>query len=160
MPDENLKAQHEEGEKLEQVLIHLDEVWHRFSRQITADIKDCPLPVPLSQAYLLRLLDRRGALTMSDLATALGIKLSGCTALVDRAIEAGWVERRRDLHDRRVVWVEVSLAGEHALNQLRQTRARILARYLTRLQPEEIETLASLLNRVTLALEQDVTTLG
>ncbi len=160
MLHENLREQKGEGEKLEQALIHLDEVWHRFSRQIAADIKDYPLPVPLSQAYLLRLLDQRGALTMSDLATALGVKLSGCTALVDRSVEAGWVERRRDLRDRRVVWVEVSPAGEHALNQLRQTRARILARYLTRLQVEEIETLAALLNRVAGALEQDVPVSG
>lgn len=147
-------------ERIEQALIRLDEAWHRLSRQITADIKECPTSVPLSQAYLLRLLDRRGRLSMSDLAASLGIKLSGGTALVDRAVEAGWVERQRDPDDRRVVWVEVSPGGERVLSELRRTRAQIFARYLTRLEPDEIETLATLLSRAaeTIALKERLTT--
>ena len=89
-------------------LIRLDEAWNRLSRQIAADIKEQPLTIPLGQAYLLRLLDKRGPISMSELAASLGVKLSGCTALVDRAVEAGWVERKRDPADRRVVRVEVS----------------------------------------------------
>lgn len=156
---ESLKQKGQE-ERIEQALICLDEAWHRLSRQITADIKECPTSVPLSQAYLLRLLDRRGRLSMSDLAASLGIKLSGGTALVDRAVEAGWVERQRDPDDRRVVWVEVSPGGERILSELRQTRARIFARYLTCLEPDEIETLAALLSRAaeTIALKERLTT--
>lgn len=145
-------------EKIQTALVRLDEAWNRLSRQISADIKEFPISIPLSQAYLLRLLDRRGALSMSDLATSLGIRTSGCTALVDRAVEAGWVERRRDPNDRRMVWVEVSAEGERMLNELRQIRARLFARYLTNLEPDEIETLADLLSRAaaTITPEQSV----
>ena len=139
-------------------LIRLDEAWNRLSRQIAADIKEQPLTIPLGQAYLLRLLDKRGPISMSEMAASLGVKLSGCTALVDRAVEAGWVERKRDPADRRVVRVEVSAGGEQVLSELRASRARLFARYLTCLAPHEVETLAALLDRVAEAatLEPDL----
>ena len=138
----------DQEEKIRAALIRLDEAWSRLTRQISADLKEYPLAIPLSQVYLLRMLDRRGDLNMSDLANSLGITLSGCTAVVDRAVEAGWVERKRGPNDRRVVLVGVSPEGERILDQVRQTRASIFARYLTRLNPTEIETLADLLSRV------------
>jgi DNA-binding MarR family transcriptional regulator len=143
-------------EKIQTALIRLDEVWGRLMRQISADIKECLHPIPLSQIYLLRLLDRRGALSMSELSESLGVSMSGCTAMVDRAVAEGWVERQRSLHDRRVVRVGMSLAGEEALAQIRRDRARVLARYLTQLKPEEIEILVTLFNRVaeSVAMEQ------
>jgi DNA-binding MarR family transcriptional regulator len=141
-------SQEPQEEKIQAALIRLDEAWSRLSRQISADIKEYPHCVPRSQIHLLRLLDRRGASNMSELANSLGITLSGCTALVDRLVEAGWVERKRHPHDRRVVLVDVSLEGEQVLGQVRQTRARIFARYLARLAPAEIETLADLLGQV------------
>ena len=89
---------------------------------------------------------------MSEMANSLGITMSGCTALVDRAVEAGWVERQRDPNDRRVVLVGVSPAGEQTLTQIRETRARILARYLTRLDVDEIVMLTNLLERTAEAI--------
>lgn len=135
-------------EQIQNALIRLDEAWSRLSRQIAADIKEFPVSIPPGQAYLLRLLDRRGRMSMTDVANALGVKLSACTALVDRAVEAGWVERSRDPDDRRVVWVEVSPEGEQALNELRRARAQVFAQYLTCLEPNEIETIVTLLSRV------------
>jgi len=139
-------------EEIQAALIRLDEAWSRLSRQISADIKEYSLSIPRSQVYLLRLLDRRGAISMSDMANSLGITMSGCTALVDRAVEAGWVERRRDSNDRRVVLVGVSPAGEQRLAEIRETRAGILARYLTRLEVDEIAVLADLLERTAEAI--------
>lgn len=147
-------SQEQQEERIQTALIRLDEAWSRLTRQISADIKEYPHAIPPSQIYLLRLLDRRGALSMSDLASALGITLSGCTAVVDRVVEAGWVERRRNPNDRRVVLVGVSPEGERILDEVRQTRSRILARYLARLEPTEIETLADLLSRVTETVTQ------
>ena len=139
-------------EKIQAALIRLDEAWSHLLRRISADIKEYPLSIPHSQVYLLRLLDRRGAISMSDMANSLGISMSGCTALVDRVVEAGLVERRRDPNDRRVVLVGVSPEGEQTLAQIRETRARILARYMTRLDADEIVTLTNLLERTAEAI--------
>lgn len=139
-------------EKIQAALIRLDEAWSYLSRQISADIKEYPLSIPRSQVYLLRLLDRRGAISMSEMANSLGITMSGCTALVDHAVETGWVERQRDPNDRRVVLVDVSAAGKLMLARIRETRASIFARYLTRLNPDEIVTLTNLLERTAEAI--------
>jgi hypothetical protein len=45
------------------------------------------------------------------------------------------------------VLVGVSLEGERILDRIRHMRAGVFARYLTRLEPDEIETLANLLGR-------------
>jgi DNA-binding MarR family transcriptional regulator len=90
---------------------------------------------------------------MSEMANSLGITMSGCTALVDQVVKAGWVERQRDPNDRRVVLVDVSPAGKQMLTQIREMRARILARYLTRLNPDEIVTLTELLERTAAAID-------
>lgn len=139
--------QDRQEERIEIALIRLDEAWSRLSRRISADIKEYPLSIPRSQVYLLRLLDRRGPLSMSEMANSLGVTMSACTALVDRAVQADLVERKRDSNDRRVVIVAVSQAGEQILVQIRRTRAQILARYLARLEPDEIEMLANSLSR-------------
>jgi DNA-binding MarR family transcriptional regulator len=149
--------QPQQEEKIQAALIRLDEAWSRLSRQISADIKEYPLAVPRSQVYLLRLLDRHGAISMSEMANSLGITMSGCTALVDRAVEAGWVERQRDPNDRRVVLVGVSSAGEQTLTHIREARARILARYLIRLEVDEIVTLTNLLERTAEAIVPEPT---
>lgn len=135
-------------EQLETALIALDEAWSQLSRQISADSKEYPFSVPPGQIYLLRLLDRVGAQRMSDLADQMGITQGGCTTLVDRAVEAGLVERQRGSADRRVVRVVLSAEGNRTLDEIRRVRARILATYLNRLQPQEVETLAKLLGRV------------
>lgn len=139
---ENLQTAH-----LEQVLVRLDEAWAQLYRRITAEIKEYPFALPIAQVNLLRLLDRLGTQRMSDLASHLDVTQSGCTALVDRAIEAGLVERYRDESDRRVVRVRLSADGEEALTELRRIRARYLAKYMRNLDVEDLELLATLLSR-------------
>ena len=144
-------------DQVEVALIRLDEAWSQLARRIAVDLKDHPCAVPQGQSYLLRLLDRRGPLCMSDLARYMDITQAGAATLVDRAVEAGLVERQRDLADRRVVRVVLSEAGERTLAQIRQARARILARYLNQLDPKEVQWLAMLLDRVSdvMLAEQD-----
>lgn len=143
---------HIQTDQLEQVLVRLDEAWAQLYRRIAAEIKEYPFALPIAQVNLLRLLDRLGTQRMSDLAAHLDVTQSGCTALVDRAIDAGLVERYRDEHDRRVVRVRLSAAGEEALAELRQVRARYLAKYMRNLDVDDMDLLATLLSRAATAM--------
>lgn len=147
-------AKDERTEKLEQVLVRLDETWAQLIRRVAAEVKEYPYAIPIAQVNLLRLLDRLGEQRMSDLAAHLDVTQSGCTALVDRAIEAGLVERYRDEKDRRVVWVRLSAAGNAALSELRRIRARYLARYLRHLDVEELAQLTNLLSRAVVGYDK------
>ena len=67
--------------------------------------------------HCLELLDRHGAMTAGELATAAGLSAAAVTKVVDRLLHAGYVERTRATHDRRRVIIattgaERRLAGE------------------------------------------------
>ncbi|MEZ4866739.1 MAG: MarR family winged helix-turn-helix transcriptional regulator [Caldilineaceae bacterium] len=141
-------------QQLEEILVRLDEAWAQLLRRVAAEVKEYPYALPLAQVTLLRLLDRLGAQRMTDLATHLNVTQSGCTALVDRAIQADLVERYRDRDDRRVVWVGLTATGNAALAELRRIRARYLAKHLQHLDMAELDQLATLLSRTTEALAQ------
>lgn len=64
----------------------------------------------LTQVRLLAILDDR-ELRMSDLARHLGLDRSSVTGLIDRAVERGYVVRRRDPGDARAALVTLTAAG-------------------------------------------------
>lgn len=102
-----------------------------------------------SQFYLLRLLQRRGVLTVSDLAARLGMTAAGATGLVDRLVKSGLVTRRRDEQDRRVVWVELSPAGAERLQETRLLRRKVISEILAPLSPAELEQMVQLYQKIT-----------
>jgi len=155
-PETYMSQQLTETADLEEVLVRLDEAWAQLFRRVAAEMKEYPYAIPLAQVNLLRLLDRLGTQRMSDLATKLDVTQSGCTALVDRAIDAGLVERYRDEDDRRVVRVRISPAGEEALGELRRIRARYLAQHLRHLDVDELAQLTTLLSRAATAMNEQV----
>lgn len=143
------------------MLVRLDEAWGQLFRRVAVDLKECTSAIPIMQMGLLRLLDGLGAQRMSDIATRLDLTQSGCTALVDRAIQSELVERYRDPADRRVVWVALTPHGNQTLDELRRIRSRFMAKYLSHLDQTELNLLATLLGRAAdaIALEPPAATL-
>lgn len=149
-----MAGQSEEKADLSERWVRLEEAWARVSRQVSAELNAQYAAVPAGQALLLQLLDAFGPQRMSDLATLLGMSHGGCTLLVDRAQAAALVKRVRDEADRRVVWVEMDEQGEALLVEMRRARAQIIARYVARLDPNAVEALAALLERIALGLSK------
>jgi MarR family transcriptional regulator, organic hydroperoxide resistance regulator len=136
----------DQAHELEDALVKLGEAWTQLSRHIASDFRDS-CSIPAAQSHLLYFLGAFGPQRMSDIAAYMDVTLSGCTAIVDSAVAAGFVERSRDEADRRVVWIQLTEAGTQMLQQVRRLRAGILAKYLNRLEPEEIQQMARLLGR-------------
>ncbi len=128
------------------LLERMADLWLQLSKRLAAEMKAQAVQIPTSQVYLLWLLDRHGPLRMSELARHLGIALSGCTAIVDRAVREGWVVRERSPTDRRVVTIALTDQGRETLAQLRQARRDAWTRYLNRLADDELRTLIRLLD--------------
>src|SRR6187431_453482 len=61
--------------------------------------------------HVLTLLEDDGPLPMGKVAEALDVSVASATGIVDRMEQRGLVERRHDLHDRRVVLVHPTEAG-------------------------------------------------
>lgn len=74
---------------------------------------------------------------MSELAGRRGMALNSASALVERLVQQGLVERRSDALDRRVVRVRLTPAGDHVYEAVAARRRAHHARLLGELTPEQ-----------------------
>jgi DNA-binding MarR family transcriptional regulator len=95
-----------------------------------------------------------GPITVSHLATRLGISPPSTSAMVDRMVDGGLVERVRGEEDRRVVSVWLTPAGEAALAAAIGGRRGKLERVLGQLDPTELADTLRVLSRLELAIEE------
>jgi DNA-binding MarR family transcriptional regulator len=93
-------------------------------------------------------------LPMQRLATCLGLSQSATVRLVDRLSTAGLVERRREA-DGHQVHVFLTPNGSAAATRIHRTRARVLERLVTRLQPEDQDQLLRISERLAAQLPND-----
>src|SRR5690606_28057618 len=104
----------------EESLSRLDLLWSHITRKVSAEVarqtqEANDVPLTGAQMFTLRVLKRRGALTMSALADALGVTQSSANGIVERLVETGFVFRIRDDEDRRVVRVALTSSGAERL---------------------------------------------
>jgi DNA-binding MarR family transcriptional regulator len=100
------------------------------------------------QYWLLRLLRRRGALSIGELAEALGVTGSSVTTACKRLEKAGLVTRERQVDDERMVRVALTDQGSARIESWEQLRRELLTRLLAPLDQDEQHTLQHLLERV------------
>jgi DNA-binding MarR family transcriptional regulator len=72
--------------------------------------------------------DGDAAPTVGDVADALLLRHHSATGLVDRAVDAGYLRRRRDADDRRVVRLELTRSGATKLARLSRRHLEELGR--------------------------------
>jgi DNA-binding MarR family transcriptional regulator len=89
------------------------------------------------------------ALKRVDLAERVLLTPSGITRLLKGLEEAGWVSNRPCAEDARVTYAVLTPAGKKKLEQARRTHvASVRALFSERFEHDELETLASLLDRL------------
>ncbi len=105
---------------------------------------------PTTDSRALQLLDRLAGevLTPSRLAQDLGLSPGATTALVDRLVDAGLVERVRDLPDRRQVRLQLSPAATSFGAELLQPWAQRIDRATARLSAADAAVIARFLDDV------------
>ena len=90
-------------------------------------------------------LNRTGPRRITDLATIAGIAQPSVTALVTTLERAGFVERRSDPADGRVVLVALTTAGSDCLRARRRANIEVFAQLIDTLPPDEAAALAAAL---------------
>lgn len=100
------------------------------------------------QYWLLRLVNRRGALSIGELAEALGVTGSSVTTACKRLEKAGLVTRERQVDDERMVRVMLTGQGLARIESWQQQRRELLTQLLAPLDQDEQRTLQHLLERV------------
>ena len=88
-------------------LLHMDVIQREFN-------------IPLSHVQVMAMLFDNGSMNVSEISRKLGIAKPNITPLIDRLIAEGYVERRRDEKDRRMVNVSICPSGVAELETIRK----------------------------------------
>ncbi len=100
------------------------------------------------QYWLLRLLRRNGAMSVSELAGSLGVTGSSVTTACKRLEKAGLVKRERQSDDERMVRVMLTAQGREHVEAWHQRRREMVVQWLSALEQDEQKMLQHLLERV------------
>lgn len=105
------------------------------------------------QYFALMLLNRKGPLMMSELASIMQVSKQQLTPLVDRLMAQSLVERYPDPQDRRVIRIGCSQAGKDIMDEMKKQNREALATKLSVLPDHELQELDMMILRVREILE-------
>lgn len=102
------------------------------------------------QYWLLKLLNKRGEMSIGELAEALGLTGSSVTTACKRLEKAGMLRRERqaDGQDERIVLVSLTTQGREQIETWQQERRATLTQMLAPLTISEQEELQRLIERI------------
>jgi DNA-binding MarR family transcriptional regulator len=121
----------------------------RLARQLARE----GLPLSRTRLSVLATLRTDGPMRLTNLAALEHVAQPTMTTLVSRLAEEGWVERRPDPSDGRVVNVALTPAGEHVLDRAIDLRDQALRARITRLSPAQQAQLSGALDALGALLE-------
>lgn len=101
-----------------------------------------------TQFNMLDLLSKKESYKVTDLAERIGVKPSAITTMIDRLTNNGLVCRKHGEKDRRAVLVSITDEGKSLINKFEEKCRRVLRSYLSYLEPDELEALASIYDKL------------
>ncbi len=104
--------------------------------------------VTFPRVLLLRIIAARGRSSSKDLATVMGVTTANLPGLLDKLEADGYVTRKRDATDRRVVLVEATSGGRKKLKELWRAGMQELGKEFEDWTDRDLQTLRDLLTRV------------
>ena len=107
-----------------------------------------------SDFRVLGILMRHGPLPMSRIGECLGISKPNMTSVIDRLIVEGWVERRQDQKDRRIIEVGLTPQGKIYVEDKWREARESARKKLSTLSEEERKTLYASLESVRVILSK------
>ena len=117
-------------------LLHMDVIQREFN-------------IPLSHVQVLAMLHDNGSMTVSEISRRLGIAKPNITPLVDRLLESGFVERKRNEEDRRRVDISICYSGVQELSKIRAKMRELVGVWAGSLSNAELRTLNTSLYNIT-----------
>jgi DNA-binding MarR family transcriptional regulator len=105
----------------------------------------------LSMALIvaLNIVERRGAISISEISASLDFSLGNTSMLVDKLVCKGFVTRAEDAHDRRHKLVRLTEKGQALIQELRATRVEGVVQRILLLPPAVLEQTLAVLREVT-----------
>lgn len=102
--------------------------------------------------HVLRQIKPEEALTLSELCQRAGMENSNVTSVIDSFVDRGFVQRQRDLKDRRIVRVSLSEQGEEFRNRAVEKHDRFICDLYGNLTDDEMKKLMDIAKQVTVKI--------
>lgn len=119
----------------------------RIARAVYRHANEARMGMRLKEYASLMHLRHTGGIPQHDLAEALHMDANNCVLVLNELEAAGYAERRRDPNDRRRHIVQMTAAGERALEKADRALEAVEDEVLGALTHEERATLRQLLHR-------------
>jgi MarR family 2-MHQ and catechol resistance regulon transcriptional repressor len=138
------------GEKEMRDLLRLRRALSRAEQSLAEVDRALLFPEGLcpNDLVIIERLARKGAKPVNGLGRQVGLTSGSMTTAVQRLRRRGLVETRRDLDDKRVVWVSVTPAGEELAGRCCRAHAEVLSRIFSKWSERERTILTSFLKRI------------
>ncbi len=117
-----------------------------FARYENNDLTKGKITLP--QFWILDYLHRSGSDKMSSLAQYLNISPASTTGLIDRLMEQKLVTRKDDLHDRRIVWIELTFRGKDMILSIRKQKIQTLTEVFAKISSDDRLRYLDILERI------------
>ncbi|MCF6093591.1 MarR family transcriptional regulator [Microaerobacter geothermalis] len=138
-------------------LIHRLEIAFRiFGRQFRHQfLKSINTEISSGEFFVLNQLVQDGPLKVSDLAQTFDVSLSHITALSDKLVSKGLVERKRSEEDRRIVLLSVTEKGQEAMAHFYELKKEYLKKVFETVEEGELETVLRVFEKVQHSISQN-----
>ncbi|MFT9848448.1 MarR family winged helix-turn-helix transcriptional regulator [Aneurinibacillus sp. REN35] len=137
----------------EQHLLVLSNLFQELTRKVAAETskqfeRNTSCQIRGSHAFILAVLSVDGPQKISDLAHRMEITLPSISALADKLVLHGYVERRRADADRRIVLLVLTEKGEEFVRDLHEKKKKAMQKCYSVLSEEEIETIIHIFRKI------------
>lgn len=120
-----------------------------------AALMKCELDdVTHDQYYVLRYIYKRGVCTSTELADVFAVNKSAITAMTNRLVEKGMIERGRGGDDRRIIALSLTEKGRKWLEETEQNVYELVEAIMTKLSHEEIEQFIQTYEKLAMILQE------
>jgi len=118
-----------------------------------AEINDAEITIP--QFIALNIIAKKECPKMSDLSAELGVTLGNMTMMIDRLVKEGFVERKGDPLDRRVVRVCLQMKGRNLIKKANEHKMKSMTRIFSKMSESDRKTLLQIIEKLTTAIKEE-----
>lgn len=102
----------------------------------------------LPQLHVLITLAHCDNCKMSELSRALGVTLGNMTGMADRLLKSGYLSRRPDDKDRRIIRLQLTTKGKKAISIMKEHQHRTMRQVMAKMTVNDQETMLRILQNL------------
>ncbi|UOQ48554.1 MarR family transcriptional regulator [Gracilibacillus caseinilyticus] len=91
----------------------------------------------LSHFHVLRMIETEEPIQMTFIAKKLDINKSNLTPIIQKLMEKEFIKKKKDAHDRRITYLEISKYGKQYTSEMKMELHRIVQERFSKLTDEE-----------------------